>query len=579
MTTPLPSERVPGHLPGSPVTRASVLFLAVGWAAIGVYFLLPGTAQDLLYLVIGLSGVTAIAIGSQRLEAGQLAWRLFALGFLSEVAGDAFSSYYEIHLDREPPFPSLADGFYLGGYPLLVLGIFLLLRARGGTATRAGVLDAVIVFAAVATAQWMFLVEPYRHMSELGMGARVVSMAYPSLDVLLLVGLAQLMIGVGRRTFAAWLLLASVGLWIAGDEVYALTAGHYAAGGWVDTFWLGSYVVWGAAALALQPGAEIGMPERRAIPRLTRGRLVLLAASLLAVPVALVVERVAQHRFHPIAAAIGSAVIAVLVLFRLAGLVGLVDQARLDERGARREAEDARERIEAQNAKLLELDRLKDEFLSSVSHELRTPLTSISGYVELLLEEEDGAETRKHLGVVQRNTTRLLGLVSDLLFAAHLQSGQLELRTGPVDLRMLVEQAADSAQPHADAANVALRVRAEAVPPVDGERDRLAQLLDNLVSNAIKFTPAGGAVEVALAPRNGEVCIEVSDTGTGLSADERAQLFTRFYRSDSAAESQIPGTGLGLYIAKAIVDAHGGRISVRSSEGEGTTFVVELPAA
>jgi signal transduction histidine kinase len=570
MTTASPSARLPG--------RAVTLYLAGGWIAIGIYFLIPHTAQDILYVGIGLAGVAAIVAGSQSLGAERLPWRLFALGFLCEVSGDAVSTYYELHLNREPPLPSLADVFYLGGYPLLAFGIFLLLRRRGGMATRVGVLDTVIVFVAVATVQWMFFVEPYRHES-LGTGARIVSMAYPSVDVLLLVGLAQLMLGVRRRTLAQWLLLASVALWIAGDELFALKAGNYTSGGWIDTFWLGSYVVWGGAALASSAGTDSFPRDRRAVPRLTRGRLVLLAAALVAVPAAIVVERVVRDRYHPVAAAIGASVIAVLALVRLVGLVHLVDQARLDERQARREADAARERIEEQNAKLLELDGLKDELLSSVSHELRTPLTSISGYVELLLEEEHNPQQRRHLEVVQRNTVRLLSLVSDLLFAARLQSGHFALQLGPVDLRVLVEQAADAAQPYADAAGVALSVRAADVPPVTGERDRLAQLLDNLVSNAIKFTPAGGEVEIALASEDGEVSIGVSDTGIGLSDEERAQVFTRFYRADSAAKAQIPGTGLGLYIAKAIVEAHGGRISVLSSVGEGTTFVVELAAA
>ena len=557
---------------------AAVLFLAGGWIAIGVYFLVPSTPQDILFIAIGVYGVAAIAYGAQRLGAERLAWRLFALGLLGEVGGDAVSTYYELHLGHEPPLPSLADALYLGGYPVLALGIFLLLRERGGMALRAGVLDTVIIFAAVATVQWMFFVEQYRHVS-LGMGARLVSMAYPSLDALLLVGLAQMMVGLGRQTFWSWLLVGSVALWITGDEVFALTAGHYSAGGWVDTFWLGSYVVWGAAALALPRGEPVVQRERRMVPRLTPGRLALLAAALLAVPASLVVERLVRHRYHPIAAGIGAALIATLVLVRLTGLVHLVDQARIAERRARRDADAARDQLQEQNATLLELDRLKDDLLSTVSHELRTPLTSISGYVELLLEEQGDSLDRRHLEVVQRNTARLLGLVSDLLLAARLQSTDLELQMAPVDLRLLVEEAADSARPHADAARVALRVRVVDVPLVEGERDRLAQLLDNLVSNAIKFTPAGGEVEIVLGSQNGDVSIEVSDTGIGLTEEEIAQLFTRFYRASSAVDAQIPGTGLGLYIAKAIVEAHGGRISVRSAAGTGTTFVIEFPSA
>jgi signal transduction histidine kinase len=116
------------------------------------------------------------------------------------------------------------------------------------------------------------------------------------------------------------------------------------------------------------------------------------------------------------------------------------------------------------------------------------------------------------------------------------------------------------------------------VPPVSGERVRLEQLVDNLVSNAIKFTPAGGVVAIALGAANGTVRLQVSDTGIGIPEAERPQLFERFFRSQAALDQQIQGTGLGLYISKAIVDAHGGRIAVHSDEGTGTTFVVELPA-
>jgi signal transduction histidine kinase len=117
------------------------------------------------------------------------------------------------------------------------------------------------------------------------------------------------------------------------------------------------------------------------------------------------------------------------------------------------------------------------------------------------------------------------------------------------------------------------------VPAIDGEPVRLAQLLDNLVSNAIKFTPAGGRVLVSLTHHDALVCIEVSDTGIGIPEEEREHLFQRFFRSQTALERQIQGTGLGLYISKAIVESHGGRIGVRSGEGGGTTFYVELPAA
>jgi signal transduction histidine kinase len=234
-----------------------------------------------------------------------------------------------------------------------------------------------------------------------------------------------------------------------------------------------------------------------------------------------------------------------------------------------------------QNERLVELDRLKDEFVSSVSHELRTPLTAVTGYVELLLEDETGPEARRYLEIVQRNAHRLLELVEDLLFAARLQVGGLvELDRARVDLRLLAEQAVEAAAPEADSAAVVLRLRAGGeVPSVDGDAERLARLLANLVSNAIKFTPAGGRVEIGVEQQDGKVVLEVSDTGMGIPEEERDRLFERFFRSQAALDRKVPGTGLGLYICKAIVDAHDGRIAVRTAVGGGTIVVVELPAA
>jgi signal transduction histidine kinase len=403
-------------------------------------------------------------------------------------------------------------------------------------------------------------------------------MAYPAVDVLLLVAFAQLLVGPGGKTTAYRLLLVSLGLWIVADEIYGLNVDSYQGGDWVDALWLGSYVVWAAAAL--DPSmARIAQPDRRRLPRLSAARLTVLAAASLAAPVTLLIERAAHHRVHAYVIALGGAVLAAIVLARLAGLVRAVEHAGLAERLARREAEQAQQLLKYQNQQLVELDKLKDEFVSSISHELRTPLTSISGYVELLLEEEESAEKRGHLAIIDRNSDRLLALVSDLLFAARLQYGRLELERESVDLRELVMQSVDSARPRAAAAAVELHVDVVEVPPVLGEPDRLAQLLDNLVSNAIKFTPGGGRVSVSLSANDGTVCMQVSDTGIGITDAERQRLFERFFRSQSALEAQIQGTGLGLYISKAIVEAHGGRIGVESEPGAGTTFVVELPVA
>jgi PAS domain S-box-containing protein len=253
-----------------------------------------------------------------------------------------------------------------------------------------------------------------------------------------------------------------------------------------------------------------------------------------------------------------------------------------DSKRSERELERLLDREREQNEELRTLDRLKDEFIALVSHELRTPLTSIRGYLELVLEGSSGElspEQEQFLGVVQRNADRLQSLVGDLLFVAQIEAGRLSLEQGEVDLVAIAEEAVETARPVAASKGIELTLATDPLPPLLGDRGRLGQLLDNFVSNAIKFTPAGGSVRVGVTATREGTLIEVADTGMGIPADEQEQLFERFFRSSTATAQAIPGTGLGLTISKAIAEAHGGRISFTSVEGEGTTFRIELPLA
>jgi PAS domain S-box-containing protein len=240
-------------------------------------------------------------------------------------------------------------------------------------------------------------------------------------------------------------------------------------------------------------------------------------------------------------------------------------------------------------------ERMKDQFVSLISHELRTPLTSILGYLELVLDDPDlGEESRAHLGTVERNAQRLLRLVGDLLFTAQVDAGRFSLQPADVDLADIVRAAEQTVRVTAAATGVEVLVD---VPDgglvVHGDAVRLGQACDNLVSNAVKFTPAGGRVTLALrsawrtadgavvdAPQDDAVPVArlaVSDTGIGIPAGEQGQLFARFFRASTARRHAVPGVGLGLAITRAIAAAHDGTLEVASVEGRGTTFTLTLP--
>ena len=238
-------------------------------------------------------------------------------------------------------------------------------------------------------------------------------------------------------------------------------------------------------------------------------------------------------------------------------------------------------RIDRDNAERSEeLMRLRNDFTAAVSHELRTPLTSILGYLELIKDNdsvERPPDEDAFLAVVQRNAERLMRLVSDLLLVAEVESGMLTLQIEDVDLGGLAAECVEAAQPAADGNRIRLNLNRGLSEPLRADPIRLAQMMDNLVSNAIKFTPVDGHVTVSTTVRGGEAVFEVADSGIGVATVDQAQLFDRFFRTRAAVARATPGTGLGLTITKAIVDAHGGSIDVTSAVGVGTTFRVRLP--
>ena len=224
---------------------------------------------------------------------------------------------------------------------------------------------------------------------------------------------------------------------------------------------------------------------------------------------------------------------------------------------------------------MIEASKTKDRFLANVSHELRTPLTSILGYLELL--EDDVQMTPravKSLDVISRNTNRLLSMVNDLLTVA---AGRHQISVSEMDFGAVVQARLESMAPRAAAAGIELNQGVLCHEQVLGDALRLGQVVDNLVSNSIKYTDRGGSVTVEMDCTEDEIRLHIIDTGRGISEADLSQLFVRFFRSDDAQLSGLPGVGLGLAITRELVMAHGGTITAESEVGRGTTMTVGMP--
>jgi signal transduction histidine kinase len=558
--------------------------LGIGSACITVYFFLPALPQDALFVAVGAVGALLIVGGAIRNLEGsaRLPWYLLAAGQLAFSTGDGVLNFYPNVTGHEPPFPSSADIVYLAGYPFLGAGIYLLVRRVTSAEGRFAYVDAALITGAFALVQWVFLIQPYVHQTEESVYARIVLMAYPAVDVLLLAVLARFFAIPSWRAPAYVLLMAAVFLLIAADEFYLSDINGYVSGQWSDSLWLLSYLLF--AVTALTPSIRTVSNARSVVlPRLSAARLGLVALALVTAPIVLIMETATERdpaTLYLIGAA--AAALAGLALVRIVGLVRGVERVRAAEQRAREEVEDAHQLLAEQNEQLVVADRMKDEFIGMISHDLRTPLVSATGFLELLSDGDAGElndEQRRYVGFVQRATDRLLRQIEDLLVAASLQAGRFALDLDAVALAHIAEEAVEGQRSVAVAKGVGLRLVVEPAPLVQADPLRLAQVIDNLLSNAIKFTPKGGTVEVRVLADGDRAVLEVADSGIGIPDSEQSTLFERFFRTSNAVERRIPGTGLGLYIVRSLVQAHGGVITLRSVAGEGSTFRVELPTA
>lgn len=231
------------------------------------------------------------------------------------------------------------------------------------------------------------------------------------------------------------------------------------------------------------------------------------------------------------------------------------------------------------NPRLHEFDELKTRFLGTLSHELRSPLASIMSFASLVLAQESAlsADSAEFLRIIERNVEQLLRLLEQLLLLSRLEAGFITLKLADVPVAELVRAAVAAVSASAAARDVTLTGVAPAGPPMLADRHRLREVLDNLISNAVKFTAPGGKVSVLAARDRGFWRITVQDEGIGIPADELDKLFGQFYRASNARTSGASGAGVGLAIVKTITEMHGGHVEVQSTVGSGTAFSVFIP--
>jgi signal transduction histidine kinase len=234
---------------------------------------------------------------------------------------------------------------------------------------------------------------------------------------------------------------------------------------------------------------------------------------------------------------------------------------------------------------LIEVDRLKSEFVATVSHELRTPLTSIKGYVDIMLMGVAGdlsEQQMRFLSVVQQNTERLTILVNDLLDLSRIEAGQVNLTFEPLDLRKLIDEVMEEINRLKVVENKNIQFNIELslnLPRIKGDPERIRQILINLLGNAFHYTPSNGMVKLKAHRLGEEIQIDIKDDGVGIPPKEQERIFDRFFRGDNHMVIASAGTGLGLSIVAKLINMHHGRIWVQSSgiEGEGSTFSFTLP--
>lgn len=516
-----------------------------------------GAAGNVFQAVIPLVAFLAcLSAGFATTGRNRWGWWLLGAGAFSWAAGQAVWTFYESVLGESVPFPGWADVGYLGFSVLGAAGLLLfpLIPARAVARGRA-LLDGGIIASSLLFVNWAIVLGAMYRAGEGTWFEQAIGLAYPLGDVIILtVVLLMLTSAHGRDRLPLVLLAVGLVAFSVADTGFALLnlQGTYSSGHPIDLGWPIGFLLIALAALSRKGVFEAKASTEH--PSVAMGALPMipLVAGVIAASYRVVLDGFLEA----------------FLVWCAATTVLMVSARQLW----------TIHENEHLNRHLDQALKSKIELLGHISHEMRNPLTPIRLQLHLLriAGEPLDAGRAKSLRILERNFDRLNLFIQDVLDVARLEAGWLRIVQGPVDLRQLITDAVESVESTCEGKQLTLTSELPPTLWAWGDPQRLSQVLANLVSNAIKFTPQGGSIHVRGCVRRARVVVEVHDEGVGLSPEQMQKLFRPFSRAHES--SGIPGLGLGLFICKGLIEQHGGKLIVASAGvGKGATFTFDVP--
>ncbi|MHB8604955.1 MAG: sensor histidine kinase [Thermoplasmatota archaeon] len=528
------------------------------------------TFDDLATTAVPLLASAACVTAALRTRAAtRRGWALLGASAGAWALGNTVWSIYELGLGRDVPFPSLADAGYLAAVPLAALAMLAFPGASSGSHSRArALLDGAIISIALLATSWEFVLRSVYGTSTGGWLATAVGLAYPVGDVVVVSIVVYVASHVRPRSRLPFLLVAGGLVAMAfADSAFAYTTatGTYQTGDFLDLGWVIGYLLIALAALEAVAAPLADEPQA---PHETSAVALLLPYAPLVVAIAAgITMEITEGALDPTMFWLAVAVFGAVLLRQ-----AIVLRENL---GLRRSAEAALRRLQ-------QLESQRRQMLHNVTHDLATPLTPMRLHVEMMQQSGDelSAASARSLVVISRSIDQQARLVSDLRDLTRLEGRKLSIARATLALHQPIEAVVESYRELAASRGIALAARCDPDLVVDADSGRVSQVVTNLVTNALKFTPRGGRVTIEASARAGEAVIAVRDTGRGLSTDERSRLFQPFVQVHTQGSGMETGTGLGLFICRGIVNEHGGRLWVESEgPGHGASFLFTLPLA